>query len=52
MKYSHSELRRAVRIERMQLQQELTAASKRIREIENRMEELDKAENLLDGDYC
>jgi len=49
VRYSKDELMRAVRIERMELQQELIAASRRIREIESRMEELDKADNLLEG---
>lgn len=49
-KYSRDELRRAVRIERMELQLELSSMSKRIRQIENRMAELDKADSLLEGE--
>ena len=48
--YSNSELRRAVRIERMELQQELIRITRRLREIEDRMGDLDKADGLLDGD--
>lgn len=48
-KYSHNELRRAVRIERMELQQELMKVTRRVREIEERMAQLDKADDLLDG---
>ena len=50
MKYSKEELVRAVRIERMQLHQELITITKRIRDIEFRMRELDKADGLLEGD--
>lgn len=50
MRYSKDELRRAVRVERMELQQELSTMSKRIRQIEARMAELDKADDLLEGD--
>lgn len=50
MKYSKSELVRAVRIERMELQAELISITKRIRQIENRMGELDKADGLLEGE--
>lgn len=56
MKYSRSELQRVVRLERVQLQQELTGLSRqareisdRIRQIEDRLLELDKAEDLLEG---
>lgn len=48
-KYSHDELRRAVRIERMELQQELIKVTRRAKEIEERMVQLDKADDLLDG---
>ena len=50
MKYSKAELVRAVRIERMELQVELTRITKRIRQIEDRMVELDKADGLLEGE--
>lgn len=50
MKFSREELLKAVRIERMELQKELTGMSRRIRQIEDRMAELDKADNLLDGE--
>lgn len=50
MKYSRDELRKAVRVERMELQKELTIMSKRIRQIEDRLDELDKADNLLEGE--
>jgi hypothetical protein len=50
VKYSKEELLRAVRIERMELQQELIVITRRIREIEGRMGELEKADGLLEGD--
>ena len=50
MKYSKAELTRAVRIERMELQVELLRITKRIRQIEDRMVELDKADGLLEGE--
>ena len=50
VKYSKAELVRAVRIERMELQVELTRITKRIRQIEDRMVELDKADGLLEGE--
>lgn len=50
MKYSKEELVRAVRIERMELQVELIRITKRIRHIEDRMVELDKADGLLEGE--
>lgn len=50
IKYSRGELIQAVRIERMELQQELIGITRRIRKIEDRMSELDKADGLLEGD--
>lgn len=50
MKYSRSELQRAVRIERLELQQELIQLTRRMRHVEKRLSELDKADNLLEGD--
>jgi hypothetical protein len=50
VRYSREELQRAVRIERMELQQELITITKRIRQIEDRMVDLDKADNLLEGE--
>jgi len=50
MRYTKSELIQAVRIERMELQRELIGITKRIRKIEDRMGELDKADGLLEGD--
>ena len=50
MKYTRSELIRAVRIERMELQQELLGMTKRIRQIEARIVELDKADGMLEGE--
>jgi hypothetical protein len=50
VKYSKDELLRAVRIERMELQRELIGITKRIRQIEDRMNELAKADGLLEGD--
>ena len=50
VKYSKAELVRAVRIERMELQGELIRITKRIRQIEDRMVELDKADGLLEGE--
>jgi hypothetical protein len=50
VKYSKDELLRAVRIERMELQRELIGITKRIRQIEDRMNELSKADGLLEGD--
>jgi predicted ribosome quality control (RQC) complex YloA/Tae2 family protein len=44
------ELQKAVRIEKMELQQELIQLSKRIGWIENRLSELEKADNLLEGE--
>lgn len=49
MRYRRDELLRAVRIERMELSVEMTAITKRIRQIEDRMKELDKADGLLEG---
>lgn len=50
MKYRREELLRAVRIEKMELSQEMTKIVKRMRQIEARMSELDKADGLLEGD--
>ena len=50
MKYSKAELVRAVRLERMELQVELIRITKRIRQIEDRMVELEKADGLLEGE--
>lgn len=50
MKYSRAELVRAVRLERMELQVELIRITKRIRQIEDRMVELEKADGLLEGE--
>jgi hypothetical protein len=50
VKYTKSELIRAVRLERMELQRELIVITRRIREIEDRMEQLDKADGLLEGE--
>jgi len=47
-RWSNEELRRAVRVERMGLQQELIQLSRRISFIETRLTELDKADNLLE----
>jgi hypothetical protein len=50
VKYSKAELVRAVRLERMELQVELIRITKRIRQIEDRMVELEKADGLLEGE--
>ena len=50
VQYSPEELRRAVRIERMELQRELIGITRRIRSIEDRLAELDKADLLLEGE--
>lgn len=50
MKYSKAELVRAVRLERMELQVELIRITKRVRQIEDRMVELEKADALLEGE--
>lgn len=49
MKYSKFELKRAVHLERTKLVKEKTELSKRLVWIERRLEELDKADNLLEG---
>lgn len=48
-KLDKQELARHVRIERMELVAELRTLTKRVREIQDRLEELDKAEALLEG---
>ena len=50
VKYSKADLVRAVRLERMELQVELIRITKRIRQIEDRMVELEKADGLLEGE--
>jgi hypothetical protein len=50
VKYSKAELVRAVRLERMELQVELIRITKRVRQIEDRMVELEKADALLEGE--
>ncbi len=50
MRYSKTELQRAVRIEKMELVQEQLRLTRRFREISARLEELKKAEHLLEGE--
>lgn len=49
--YSESELRLAVRQERFDLVRERIELVKRLRQIDFRITELEKAENLLDGEF-
>ena len=50
MKYSKIQLQRAVRVERLELTQERIKLSRRLNTIADRLKELDKADDLLDGD--
>lgn len=47
--YSTGELRSAVRVERMKLTVELRTLTRRVREVEERLRDLELADNLLDG---
>ncbi|WP_155726890.1 hypothetical protein [Mycobacterium avium] len=49
MKYSKAELVQAVQIERTELIKELNRLTRRIAQIQARLDELDKADNLLEG---
>lgn len=51
MKYSKESLIRAVRVERLELQQRLLVLTREIQWVEHRMKELDKADRLLEGDF-
>jgi hypothetical protein len=47
--YTESELWLAIRQERAHLTEEHVKITKRLREIDARLDELDKAENILEG---
>lgn len=49
VKYSKAELVQAVQIERTELIKELNRLTRRIAQIQARLDELDKADNLLEG---
>ena len=49
-KYSKKQLQTAVRVERMTLHRERIELSKRLDAIDSRLEELDKADALLEGE--
>lgn len=49
MKYSETELRRHVNREQAALMVERRSLIKRLNEIDGRLEELEKASNILDG---
>lgn len=51
MKYSKESLIQAVRVERLELQQRLVVLTREIRWVEHRLEELEKADGLLEGDF-